>query len=265
MIVEAWMVVEHGEPVEVLSRAEVDMPSPGEGEARVEVAANGLNFLDAAICRGAHPVKPELPFVLGAELVGTVVEIGRGVAETALGRRVVAINPKAHGCFAEQVIVPGSAILPVPSSISDEVAASLLVTYQTAHLALHRRARVRPGEWVLVTAAAGGLGTALVQLARAAGARVIACAGSPEKVEVCRAQGAEVAIDYQEEPLQLRVMEATGGAGVDVVCDAVGGEVFDVLLECLAFEGRILPIGWSSGEMPLLEAGPLVARNADLI
>jgi NADPH2:quinone reductase len=263
--VESWVVTRFGEPRDVLSLRAVETRPLGEGEVRVSVAANGLNFLDASICRGTHPLRPSLPFVLGAELVGTVDEVADGITSVAPGDRVVAISPNAHGCFAREAVVPEGAVLPVPASIPDTTAAALLVTYQTAHLCLHRRGRLRPGEWVLVTAAAGGLGTALIQLAKTAGARVIAVTGSTAKVDLCRAQGADVVIDHRAEALRDRVMEVTGGSGVDIVCDSVGGTLFQDAVACLALEGRILPVGWSSGEPPMVDAGSLVARNADLV
>lgn len=262
---QAWRAHRFGEPRDVLLLEHVETPTVGTGDIRIRVAANGLNFLDASICRGDHPFKPALPFTPGAELVGTVEAIGEGVSTVAVGDRVIAISPSAHGCFAKNAVVSAVATYPVPASIPDEHAAALLVTYQTAYVALIRRALVREGEWVLVHAGAGGLGTALIQVARASGARVIATAGSAEKVAVCLEQGAEVAIVYRSEDFRPAVMEATGGRGADVICDQVGGDVFARSCECVAFEGRVLPLGWASGTPPTIEPSSVVGGNYSVV
>jgi NADPH2:quinone reductase len=261
----AWRATAVGEPADVLAFGADEPPAPGEGEVRVQVAANGLNFLDVSICRGQHPVRPELPYVPGAELVGTVTEVGAAVSTLRPGDRVAAINPLAHGCFREEAVVPAYAAYPVPTEIPDEHAAALLVTYQTAYVALYRRANLSEGETVLVHAGAGGLGTALIQLARARGGRVIATAGSDEKLAVCRAQGAEAAVNYRSADFRPAVLDFTDGHGVDVVCDPVGGEVFARSLECVALEGRVLPLGFAGGQISSVDAGQVVAGNYSVV
>jgi NADPH2:quinone reductase len=258
-----WRVNAFGEPRDVLTLEEAAVPEPGPGEIRVEVAANSLNFLDVSICRGDHPVRPQLPFVPGAELVGTVSAVGPDVTSRAPGERVVAMNPAAHGCLRVEAVVPAHTAYPVPAAIPDEHAAALLVTYQTAYVSLVRRARLREGETVLVHGGAGGLGTALVQVAQAVGARALATAGSEAKVRACLDQGAAAASTYDR--FEAMVDEATGGRGVDVVCDAVGGDLLARSLDRTAFEGRLLPLGWAGGSMPSFDAGSIVARNLDVL
>jgi NADPH2:quinone reductase len=261
----AWWVTGVGEPRDVLELGAAGVPPPADGEVSVRVAANGLNFLDAAVCRGQYPARPELPYVAGAELVGTVTAVGGGVSVLRPGERVVALDPAAHGCFREEAVVPAYAAYPVPESVPDEHAVALLVTYQTAYVALYRRAALQERETVLVHAGAGGLGTALIQLARARGARVVATAGSAAKLTVCREQGAEAAVDYRADDFAAVVLELTDGRGADVVCDAVGGETFARSLECVAFEGRVLPLGFAGGTIPTLDAGRVVAGNYSVV
>ena len=260
-----WRVGAFGEPGKVLSLERSSPREPARGEVRIEVAAAGLNFLDVAICRGAHPVRPELPYVPGAEIVGRVAVVGLDVAAPLLGERVAAMSPTAYGCFASEAVVPAATAYAVPEEVPDEHAAALLVTYQTAYVALSRRAGLREGEWLLVHAGAGALGTALTQVGRALGARVIATAGSEEKLRVCREQGAEVVANYRTEDFVATVAAATEGRGADVVCDQVGGETFMRSCDCVAFEGRLVPLGWAGGVEPVVPAGMLVARNVSLL
>ena len=265
MSAHAWQLERFGEPLDVLQFVERARQPLGSGELRIEVAANGLNFLDTSICRGTHPLRPPLPFVPGAEVVGVVTEAGAGAERIRPGSRVVAINPRAYGCFGAEAVVPEDAAHLVPAELPDPEAASLLVTYQTAYFSLVRRAQVQAGEWVLVHAAAGALGSALVQIALAGGARVIATAGTEEKREACMHLGAAVALDHRDPGLAAAIREATGGHGVDVACDSIGGEAFGAAVEAAAFEARILPLGWSGGTPPALDASVFVARNLTLV
>lgn len=258
---EGWRVRAFGEPDDVLELVELPPEPLGEDEVRIETAAAGVNALDVGMCLGTHPLRPEPPFVLGAEVVGVVTETGAAVRRFRPGERVVAMSPRAHGGFRRDAVVPAAAAQPVPAGVPDEDAAALLVTYQTAHIALVRRARVEPGEWLLVTAAAGALGSALVQVARACGARVIAAAGSDEKRKVCLELGAEAALDSRAPDLAAQARELTGGRGVAVACDLVGGDGFTACVEAAALEGRVLTMGWAGGSMPALEPMPLIMRN----
>ncbi|HEY3541863.1 MAG TPA: zinc-binding dehydrogenase [Gaiellaceae bacterium] len=258
---EAWQVTRFGEPGEALELVELPAPPLGAADVRITTAANGLNALDIGMCRGTHPLHPAPPFVLGAEVVGEVIEIGTAVTRFARGDRVVAMSPLAYGNFRRDVVVPELAAHAVPDAISDSEAAALLVDYQAAYIALVRRARVAQGEWVLVTGAAGALGSAAVQIARAHGARVVAAAGSEEKRRTCTELGAEAVVDSRDGALAAHVREATEGHGADVVCDIVGGDTFTRALEAAALEARVLTMGWASGTMPALDAMTLVRRN----
>lgn len=258
---EAWHVTRFGDPAEALELVELPPEPLGAADVRIATAANGLNALDVGMCRGTHPLRPAPPFVLGAEVVGEVTETGAAVTRFAPGDRVVAMSPLAYGNFRRDVVVPEVAAHAVPERILDPEAAALLVDYQAAYIALVRRARVEPGEWVLVNAAAGALGSAVVQIARAHGGRVVAAAGSEQKRRACTKLGAEVVVDSRDGALASHVREATGGHGADVACDLVGGDAFTAALEAAAFEGRVLTMGWAGGTMPELDPLTLVMRN----
>jgi NADPH2:quinone reductase len=247
--VRAWRVHELGEPVDVLTLEEVDPPVPGPGEVRIDVAAASLNFPDVLMCRGEYQVKPPLPFTPGAEVAGTVTALGEGVASVREGQRVLAIPRFEAGGLAEQTVASEATVYPIPDTLSWPAAAALHITYQTGHLALHRRAALRQGETLLVHAGAGGVGPAAIQLGLAMGARVFATAGGPEKVRTCRDLGAELAVDYSASDFVDAVKEATGGRGADVIYDPVGGDTFDRSRKCVAFEGRILVIGFTGGRI----------------
>ena len=257
---KAWRVKELGNPKEVLSLEEVAEPSPEAGEVIVEVEAAAMNFFDILLCRGEYQEKPELPFIPGAEISGTISAVGEGV-DLEPGRRVLATPPLPRGGFAERVAAPTSVVYPIPDEISAADAAAMHIVYQTAHFALHRRAALRERETVLVHAGAGGVGSAAIQLARAAGARVLATAGGEEKVEICRDLGAEVTIDYKEEDFIGAVKETTDGRGADVVFDPVGGDVFDGSRRCVAFEGRIVVIGFAGGRIPDAPTNHMLVKN----
>jgi NADPH2:quinone reductase len=260
----AWRLHELGSPVDVLGMEDVDPPTPGEGQVRVAVAASGLNFFDDLICRGQYQDRPPLPFTPGLELCGTVVEAGPGV-DMAVGTRVIAMAALPAGALAEEALADARIALPIPDSMPDDVGAGFLVTYGTAHAGLHRRARLQPGETLLVHAGAGGVGSAAIQLGLAAGARVFATAGGPEKVDVCRKFGAELAIDYREDDFVAAVKEATGGRGADVILDPVGGDVFDRSLRCIAWEGRLVVIGFTSGRIPSAPANIALLKNIAVV
>jgi NADPH2:quinone reductase len=263
--VRALRVHELGEPGAVLRLEEIPEPEPRPGGVRVVVAAGALNFPDVLICRGGYQVKPPLPFTPGAEVAGTVTALGAGVDPALLGRRVIAVPDFGPGGFTEVTLARASQVLPIPDSLPDVEAAALHVTYQTGHLALHRRAGIEPGETLLVHAGAGGVGSAAIQLGLAAGARVIATAGGPEKVEILRELGAEIAIDYRSEDFVEIVKDATGGEGADVIFDPVGGDTFDRSRKCIAFEGRILVIGFTSGRIPEAPANHALVKNYSVV
>lgn len=209
------------------------------------------------LARGQYQVRPEPPFVPGIELCGEVVEVGEGVDRVQVGDRVVGSH---IGVLAGRVVLPAALLHPAPAELDDAQAAALTVAYQTAWFALHRRARVAAGETVLVHAAAGGVGTAACQLAAAAGARVIGVVGSEAKAPVARAAGAGTVL-LRSDDVAARVKELTAGAGADVVLDPVGGSSFEASTKCVAFEGRIVVIGFASGEIPPVRANHALVKN----
>jgi NADPH2:quinone reductase len=267
--VQAWQVVRHGPPSKALERVELADPgTPGPGLVRVRVGAVSLNFNDVDMCYGRYPtIQPALPFTLGMDLCGVVEAAGPGL-QPWIGRRVVSTGLGGFGALAERSWAPADSLFDAPPALDDAEAAAFFIPFHTMHLALHRRARLQAGETLLVHAAAGGLGSAALQLGVAAGARVLATAGSAEKVAFCRSLGADVAIDYRAEDFVARVLDATNGRGVDVVCDLVGGPVALPSWRCVAHEGRYLVAGFSS-DIAAGEAGlpmrPVAKGNFSLV
>jgi NADPH:quinone reductase len=263
--VRAWRVHELGEPEAVLRLDDVDVPVAGPGEVTIDVVAASLNFPDVLMCRGEYQVKPPLPFTPGAEVAGRVTTVGDGVDADLVGRRVLAIPSFGHGGFAEHTLAAVGGVFPIPESLGWNPAAALHVTYQTGYLALHRRAELRAGETLLVHAGAGGVGSAAIQLGLAAGARVIATAGGAEKVEVCRELGADLVIDYRAGDFVDAVKDATEGRGADVIYDSVGGDTFDRSRKCIAFEGRILVIGFAGGRIADAPTNHALIKNYSIV
>jgi NADPH:quinone reductase len=238
-----------GEPEKALQLDEVPEPVAGPGELLVRVAATTLNFNDVDGVRGRYrTVRPPLPYTPGMEVLGRVEAAGTG-AEAWVGRRVVAIPTGAFGGYAELATGPIAMAFEMPpeTELPDAPSAAIYFPFHLSWLALYQRARVQQGETVLIHAAAGGVGSAAVQLAGLAGARVITTAGSSEKVELCRSLGADLAINYRETDFADAVLEATDGRGVDVAFDSVGGEVTTETFRCMAFNGRHLLVGFASG------------------
>lgn len=273
-----------GDPADVLRIVDMEPPALAPGEVRIAPVAVGLNFLDVMLCRGTYPVPVPPPFVPGVEMVGAIVEVhpepaarpdggthhdagaDPGSRQHALqvGAMVVACPTLPRGCLAETAVIDSGLVVPLPAD-SDPIAAAVLpVNYQTAYFAL-KQAGLRPGDTVLVHAGAGGVGIAATQLARAWGATVIATAGGATKTEVCRAQGASVAIDYVTDDFVTAVQAATNGRGVDIVIDSVGGDTFARSLQVLAFQGRIVPVGSASGNPAPVDPMLLTARNISIV
>jgi NADPH2:quinone reductase len=243
----AWRVHRYGRPSEALVLDDLPEPEPGPGTVRVRPRATVCNYNEVDGCRGRYlTVNPPLPYTLGMEVTGVVDAAGPG-AEHWIGHRVVATARGAFGGHAEAVICPVDMVFDAPRTLDDTAAAAFFFPFHLAHLGLHERGGLRPGETVLVHAAAGGVGSAAVQLARAAGARVIATAGGPDKVPFVRDLGADVVVDYRADDFAPVVEEVTGGAGVDVVFDGVGGDVGVRSRPCLARNGRYLVVGFASG------------------
>ncbi len=253
----AWRVRELGEPADVMVLEDVEQPVPSRGQVLVRVAAAALNFTDVLYCRGEYQIRAEPPFTPGSEVSGTVEAVGEGVDDVAPGDRVIGVT--GVGGLAEAAAVLHA--YPIPDTLDWTSAAALHVTYQTAHCGLHQRGRLQSGETLLVHAGAGGVGSAAIQLGRAAGARVIATAGGEHKVRVCEQLGADVAIDYRSDDFVDRVKEVTDGRGADVIFDPVAGDVFDRSRKCIAFEGRILVVGFTSGRIPEIRVNHPLIKN----
>ncbi|SHK29795.1 NADPH2:quinone reductase [Pseudonocardia thermophila] len=261
---KGWQVHELGEPEDVLTFEELPDPEPGPGQVLVRVAAVACNFPDILLCQGRYQEKPPLPFTPGLEIAGEVVAAGEGAA-AAVGDKVLGTPPMGKGGYAELAVLDADSTLPWPEGMSAAQAAGMFVTYQTGYCALHQRARLQPGETLLVHAAAGGVGTAAVQLGKAAGARVIGTAGGPEKCEVVRGLGVDDVIDYRSEDIVARVKELTGGRGADVIYDPVGGDVFDASRRAVAFEGRILVIGFAGGRIADAPTNHALVKNYSVV
>ena len=247
----AVVVERHGEPGEVLALAEVAEPAPGPGEAVLEVEAAALNLPDVLLCRGGYVLRPPLPFTPGLDAGGRIAAVGSGVAPGLVGARVTSVPELPHGGLAERCIVKVDRLYAIPPAIAMADAVAAQIVFQTAHLTLHHRGALRAGETVLVLGAAGGVGTATLQLAKLAGARVIAVAGGAEKARRCRELGADAAIDHRATPdVAAEVRALTGGRGAELVVDPVGGEAFEQARRCVAVDGRILVVGFASGGVP---------------
>ena len=252
---QAWQVHRNGEPSEVMELADVERPVPGDGQVLLRVRAANINFPDALMCRGQYQVRPPMPFTPGVEICG----------ETEDGRRVLANPALPHGGFAEYAVADAAALLPAPDALDDAEAAALHIGYQTGWFGLHRRARLQAGETLLVHAAAGGVGSAAVQLGKAAGATVIGVVGGEEKVKVARDLGCDVVIDRRSQDVIAAVKEATGGRGADVIYDPVGGEAYTQSAKVVAFEGRIVVVGFASGVIPSPGLNHALVKNYSIL
>jgi NADPH2:quinone reductase len=257
IVVDRWQ-----EPKELVAR-ELPNPTPRAGEVVLEVEAAGCNFFDILLVQGKYQMKPAFPFVPGAEVAGVVRELGPGVQGVKLGARVFA--GLALGAFAERVALPASALHAMPDAMSFPEGAAFPVVYPTSYAALVYRANLRAGETLLVHAAAGGVGIAAVQIGKALGARVIATAGGAEKLGVARRAGADEAIDYSRGDWVESVKRLTNGRGADVIYDPVGGEIFDGSMKCIAWNGRLLVIGFAGGVIPEVKANRILLKNISVV
>ena len=257
------IVVDRFMAPEALRISEAPRPTLGVGGLRIGVRAAGCNFSDLLMLKGEYQVKPPMPFIPGSEVAGVVLEVGASVDGFAPGSRVMARC--GVGGFAEEVVAPANASVKLPDSMSFEAGAALSTVYPTSYAALVWRAALAPGETLLVHAAAGGVGLAAVQIGRALGARVIATAGGRDKCEVARRAGADVAIDSRETDFVARVLEETAGRGADVIYDSVGGDTTDRSLKCIAWNGRLLVIGFASGDIPSVKLNRVLLKNISLI
>jgi NADPH2:quinone reductase len=265
---QAWRVHELGDPEAVLQLETIELLRPGAGQVAVEVSACALNFADTLLCRGTYQERPPLPFTPGLEVCGRVVEVGPGVAADggpALGQKVLALPTLPYGGLATRTLAATNDTFVVPEALDDAVGAALPVAYQTGWFGLYRRAGLQAGETVLVHAGAGGVGSAAIQLAKAAGARVIATAGGPDKVRRCLDLGADVAVDYRAEDFVTATKTFTDGRGADVIYDSVGGDTFDGSRRCIAFEGRLVVVGFAGGRIAQAPTNHLLVKNYNVV
>jgi len=248
---------------EGIALEELHEPTPGPGEVRIRVKAAGLNFLDTLITRGKYQYKPDLPFSPASEVAGEIDLIGPDVQSFAPGQRVCAYL--GWGGARELVIARAEHVTPVPDGVSDVVAAGLNVTYGTAMHGLRDRARLKPGETVAVLGASGGAGLAAVEVAKRLGARVIAVASSPEKLEICRQHGADLLLNYSTTDLKQGLRDLTDGRGVDVVYDCVGGDYTEPALRSTAWMGRLLVVGFAAGSIPRIPLNLVLLKSCDIV
>jgi NADPH2:quinone reductase len=235
-------------PVEELKYQDVPDPVASKGHVVVDINACGVNFPDGLLVQGLYQLKPERPFIPGNEVAGVVSSVGEGVKHLKVGMRVIALC--MTGGYAEKVACPATHVLPIPDAIPNEEAAALVTAHATAHHALKQRAQIKPGETLLVTGAAGGTGLAAVQIGKEMGAKVIAVCSTQEKLDVAKANGADILINYTEVDLKTTIKEVTGGKGVDVVYECVGGDTFHACSRSMAWNGRLLVVGFAGGEIP---------------
>jgi NADPH2:quinone reductase len=247
----------YGSPDSLVVKS-VPSPEPGEGEVKIRLRARGASFADVLRIAGQYHVKTQPPFIPGGEAAGEIIGIGAGVEGWSVGERVL-----CGGGFAEETVQPASSLVKLPSSVSFEAAAAFRSNYTTAYYAM-QRGRLQPGETLLVHGAAGGVGLATVDIGKLMGARVIATARSPERLEVCKKLGADHAIDYSA-GFRDQVLELTDGRGADIIFDPVGGDVFDESMRCIAPFGRILIVGFTSGRPALAKTNHLLVKDAEVI
>ncbi len=250
-------------PPDSLVVEDVPSPSVGPGEVRVAVHACGVNFPDTLIIQNEYQFKPPLPFTPGGEVAGEVVEVGAEVTRVKRGDRVIAMV--GWGGFAEEIVVTPDRTMPIPKGMDFVTAAGFTMTYGTSYYALKQRALLRPAETLLVLGAAGGVGLAAVELGRVMGARVIAAAGTDEKLEICKQYGADATINYTTESLKDQVKALTDGRGADVIYDPVGGDVFDQAIRCINWNGRLLVIGFASGRIPELPVNLALLKGCAVV
>jgi NADPH2:quinone reductase len=262
MLMKAVLCKQYGPP-ESLTFEELPSPKPGPGEVVVAVKAASVNFPDVLIIQNKYQFKPPLPFSPGSELAGVVKEVGSGVANVKPGDRVIAFT--TYGAFAEEVKTEAARLLPLPEGMDFPSGAAFLLTYGTSDHALRDRGRLAAGETLLVLGAAGGVGLAAIEIGKALGARVIACASSDEKLEVCRDHGADATINYASEDLRERIKALTDGRGADVVYDSVGGPYTEPAFRSLAWRGRLLVVGFAAGEIPKLPLNLALLKGASVV
>lgn len=259
---KALLCVEHGPP-EKLVVQDVPEPNPGKGEVRIVMKAAGVNFPDVLIIQNLYQFKPPLPFSPGGEAAGVVDAVGEGVTRFKVGDKVIAMT--GNGAFREKFLAHERQVIPMAGDMPFDVAAGFTMTYGTSHHALKQRARLQPGETLLVLGAAGGVGLAAVELGKLMGAKVIAAASSDDKLALTREYGADETINYTTEDLKDRVKELTGGKGVDVIYDPVGDKFAEPAFRSIAWNGRYLVVGFAAGEIPKLPLNLPLIKGASIV
>jgi NADPH2:quinone reductase len=260
--VKAVLCKQFGAPTELVIE-EITAPQMAPDQVRIAVKACGVNFPDILMIAGKYQVKPPLPFSPGAELSGEIIEVGDKVEHLKPGQRVLAMHQ--YGCMAEEVCLPAAAIVPIPDSMEYVTAASFILTYGTSYHALKQRAALQSGESLLVLGAAGGVGLAAVEIGKLFGAEVFAAASSAAKLELAGQYGATHLVNYSESSLKEQVKELTGGRGVNVIYDPVGGDLFDDCLRSISWGGRILVIGFASGKIPAIPANLPLLKGSSIV
>jgi NADPH2:quinone reductase len=258
----AWLC-ENPTGVDALTWKEMETPVPKRGEVLIKIDAASLNFPDLLIVQNKYQIKPPLPFVPGAEFAGTVAAVGEGVEHLRMGQAVACLS--GTGGFATHTLAPAALCMPLPEGFPLVDAAAFIMTYGTSHHALIDRAQLQPGETVLVLGAAGGVGTAAIQIAKAKGARVIAAASSAEKCALCSRIGADATIDYGSVNLRDALKELTAGRGPDVIYDPVGGDLAEPAFRSIAWRGRYLVVGFAAGPIPALPFNLALLKGASIV
>ena len=250
-------------PPETLAFEDVEAPALTPGNVRIAVHAVGVNFPDLLLIEGKYQVRPPFPFSPGLECAGTVAELGPGVEGPAPGTRVLAYM--SYGCMAEEVVAPAECVIPIPDAMPFDVAAAFPVVYGTSYHALVGRAALAEGETLLVQGASGGVGLSAVEIGKRLGATVIAAASSDEKLELARDHGADHMVNYRTEDLRERVKALTDGRGADVIYDPVGGDIFDTSMRCIAWNGRLLVIGFASGRIAAAKTNIILLKEISVV
>ena len=249
-------------PANTLVIDDIPSPEPGKGQVKVRVKAAGLNFPDTLIIEGKYQIKPELPFSPGGEMAGEVLAVGEGVQRFKPGQRVMGLT--GYGAFAEEILVPENQLIPVPDGMNDHTAAAFSMVYGTSYHALKQRANIQPGETLLVLGASGGVGLAAVELGKAMGATVIACASSEEKLAVAKEAGADDLINYAEEDLK-DALKQRYPKGVDVIYDPVGDKFTEAAIRNMAWNGRLLIVGFAAGDIPKIPANLALLKGCSIV
>ncbi|PLW83934.1 NADPH:quinone oxidoreductase [Kineobactrum sediminis] len=260
---KAVVCKEHGLPDKLVFEPQWPDPEIGDNEVLIDVKAAGLNFPDVLIIQNKYQTKPDLPFIPGGECSGVVAAVGKNVTRLQPGEKVISMG--AHGAFCSRIAADQNTVFPMPEGLSFEQAAGVAITYFTSYHALRQRANIQPGETLLVLGAAGGVGTTAVELGKLFGARVIAAASTDEKLELCKQLGADEVINYSKVSLKDALKELTGGKGVDVVYDPVGGDYSEPALRSMAWKGRFLVIGFASGPIPSIPLNLTLLKGCAIV